>query len=239
MASDLQDESTIDAPEDVETDDCLLENQDIDSDSIIEDTSGGVSSELLDPLRKLYRAKNIDQETIDQETNSTVNELDSMLCNTDDSCDEGEQTKGVKYEDPLPLYMDPNQTKQQEIRDCEITNLLQVYVIAYKNKTEYTRKLRDNIIHMCWFIIVFVVSISVGATCAYISGATQLDLVALVSAYITLIVAISKVLNTITAYAFPKDDEKYITKIVNSIQENDLENKRENIRAKGSEHNDV
>ena len=37
----------------------------------------------------------------------------------------------------------------------------------------------------------------------------------------------------IVKYAFPEDDEKYITEIVKAIQSNDLENKKQNIQASG------
>lgn len=39
--------------------------------------------------------------------------------------------------------------------------------------------------------------------------------------------------NMIVKYAFPEDDEKYITEIVKAIQSNDLENKKQNIQASG------
>ena len=47
--------------------------------------------------------------------------------------------------------------------------------------------------------------------------------------FLTLIVGILKI---ITKYVFPVNDEEYITRIVELIQNNDLENKKENIRAK-------
>ena len=42
-----------------------------------------------------------------------------------------------------------------------------------------------------------------------------------------------ELLQTITKYIFPENEEEYITRIVEMIQNNDLENKKENIRVQG------
>lgn len=43
------------------------------------------------------------------------------------------------------------------------------------------------------------------------------------------------ILQTITKYVFQEKEEEYITRIVEIIQNNDLENKKENIRAQISQ----
>lgn len=58
------------------------------------------------------------------------------------------------------------------------------------------------------------------------------SLVAFVTACISFISLIIGLLTIITKYFFPENDEQYITTIVESIQKNDLENKRENARYK-------
>lgn len=45
--------------------------------------------------------------------------------------------------------------------------------------------------------------------------------------FITLIIGL---LTIVTKYFFPENDEQYITTIVEAIQKNDLENKRENAK---------
>jgi succinate dehydrogenase hydrophobic anchor subunit len=57
------------------------------------------------------------------------------------------------------------------------------------------------------------------------------DVIALVTACATLIGAIIGILKIITEYVFPREDEKYVTGIVESIQKNDLENKKTNMGA--------
>lgn len=56
------------------------------------------------------------------------------------------------------------------------------------------------------------------------------DLVAFVTACVSFVSLIIGLLTIITRYFFPHNDEKYITTIVESIQKNDLENKRENAK---------
>lgn len=56
------------------------------------------------------------------------------------------------------------------------------------------------------------------------------EVVAFVTACISFISLIISLLTIITKYFFPENDEQYITTIVEAIQKNDLENKRENAR---------
>lgn len=58
------------------------------------------------------------------------------------------------------------------------------------------------------------------------------DVAAFITACISFISLIIGLLTIITKYFFPENDEQYITQIVESIQKNDLENKRENARYK-------
>ena len=55
-----------------------------------------------------------------------------------------------------------------------------------------------------------------------ISGA-----VAIITAVISLVVSILELIHTITKYCFPQNDEEYIVRIVESIQNNDLERTKE------------
>ena len=54
----------------------------------------------------------------------------------------------------------------------------------------------------------------------------------LISVCITFLTLIVSILKIITKYVFPKKEEEYITRIVEIIQNNDLENKKENINVK-------
>lgn len=55
------------------------------------------------------------------------------------------------------------------------------------------------------------------------------SLVEVISVCITFLSLIIGVLTIITKYVFPEKEEEYITRIVEIIQNNDLENKKENI----------
>jgi H+/Cl- antiporter ClcA len=54
----------------------------------------------------------------------------------------------------------------------------------------------------------------------------------LISVCVTFLTLIISILKIITKYVFPEKEEEYITRIVEIIQNNDLENKKENIRVK-------
>lgn len=62
------------------------------------------------------------------------------------------------------------------------------------------------------------------------------DLAAFITACISFISLIIGLLTIITKYFFPENGEQYITQIVELIQKNDLENKRENAKNINNEH---
>lgn len=52
----------------------------------------------------------------------------------------------------------------------------------------------------------------------------------IITASVSFISLVIGLLTIITKYFFPENDEQYITKIVETIQQNDLENKKENAK---------
>lgn len=139
-------------------------------------------------------------------------------------------------------YIDEYTTKQQKSRDKKITELLAQYVDAYKYKNKSNRWYKGILFGVCMTIlIVFCVTfiILMFKVCT-VKNATSLEsVVQLVSVCITFLTLIISILKIITKYVFPKKEEEYITRIVEIIQNNDLENKKENIRVRLQRHQDI
>ncbi len=139
--------------------------------------------------------------------------------------------------DPADSYAalgrDPFQTEQQRRRDKEITSLLKEYVKYYRIKALSGRKYRAVLFWGCAFITFVLLMACVFAIVWWTVKQDKdiNDIIALVTACATLIGAVIGILKIITAYVFPGDDEKYVTGIVESIQKNDLENKKANMDA--------
>ena len=130
-------------------------------------------------------------------------------------------------------YKDRFTTVQQKKRDEKITELLNHYVDAYRYKVKSGKWFRPIIFVLCMAIIAAFAVALVWLVCRVTTTDTAIeisDLVAFVTACITFLALIVELLKIITKYFFPENDEQYITKIVESIQNNDLENKRENAR---------
>ena len=128
-------------------------------------------------------------------------------------------------------YQDPYLTREQKKRDRQITILLTEYVKSYQKKVKHSTWCRYIILVPCMAIIVMfawlLVRLSLDLMSA--SGSLQMtDLTAFITACISFITLIIGLLTIITKYFFPENDEQYITTIVESIQKNDLDNKREN-----------
>lgn len=144
--------------------------------------------------------------------------------------------KAINDDDEISsTYVDAFTTKQQRTRDKEITELLQLYVDAYNYKNKSNKWYKGILFGVCTFIllaftvtlVVLVVKFNGSLDEKSIESVVQLITVCIT--FLTLIVSILKI---ITKYVFPANDEEYITRIVEIIQNNDLENKKENIRVR-------
>lgn len=132
-------------------------------------------------------------------------------------------------------YKDPFVTKEQKKRDEQITRLLSEYVAFYEGKVKHSKICRYIILIPCVVIIIAFSILLIILSLKVIDNNNNLkvqDLVAFITACISFISLIIGLLTIITKYFFPENDEQYITTIVESIQKNDLENKRENARYK-------
>lgn len=141
----------------------------------------------------------------------------------------------AEIEDELGEYKDPFVTKEQKRRDEYITRLLDEYVSFYEGKVRHSKICRYIILIPCVAIIVALSILLIVLSLKVLSMDCDLktqDLVAFITACISFISLIIGLLTIITKYFFPENDEQYITTIVESIQRNDLKNKRENARYK-------
>jgi len=129
-------------------------------------------------------------------------------------------------------YVDKYTTEEQKQRDVLVTTLLEHYVGTYKNKVESNRMYKrwlfwSCIISVLAFVIIFaLMMLKVNLICVV----SVTSVVQLISVCITFLSLIIGILTIITKYVFPEHEEEYITRIVEAIQRNDLENKKENIR---------
>ena len=89
-------------------------------------------------------------------------------------------------------------------------------------------------------IICFFAGILIYFSIQMLNSQSQIevpDVVSFATACISFITLIIGLLTIITKYFFPENDEQYITAIVEAIQKNDLENKRENAKYEQKEPN--
>ena len=61
------------------------------------------------------------------------------------------------------------------------------------------------------------------------------NMVALITVCVTYLTLVIGILKIITKYVFPQNEEEYIARIVKSIQDNDLKNKKTNIKGSKSD----
>lgn len=131
------------------------------------------------------------------------------------------------------LYKDPFVTAEQKKRDEQITRLLIAYVDSYEKKVNGSRWYRVVIFLVCIGVVIAIACALRYFACRVANWENELqisNLVAFVTACISFVSLIIGLLTIITKYFFPENDEQYITQIVESIQKNDLENKRENAK---------
>lgn len=132
--------------------------------------------------------------------------------------------------DNKELNNDPSQTKQQSQRDELITLLLEHYVKNYGEKVSSHRSYKKTLFIFS-LILISLLCISIFAV-IFLSVIFGYESIALmISAFVSLVGLPIGILKIIAEYIFPKDEEAYITKIVESVQKTDLENKKTNIKA--------
>lgn len=144
----------------------------------------------------------------------------------------GDDFNNTRQENNLP-FEDKYTTEEQKQRDTEVTRLLAAYVKTYEKKTERNTLKQDILFYSCLaiigiFTIVFVVAIIVAFL--RITSVSYTGLATIITASVSFIALVIGLLTIITKYFFLENDEQYITKIVETIQQNDLENKKENAK---------
>mgnify|MGYP006983545716 CR=1 FL=1 len=138
----------------------------------------------------------------------------------------------TKSEEDLS-YKDVFATNEQKKRDKTITGLLSDYALSYKKKVKHSTICRYVILVPCILIIVAFAIVFCCFAWRIFNIKTEMainDLAAFITACISFVSLIIGLLTIVTKYFFPENDEQYVTTIVESIQKNDLENKRENAK---------
>ena len=136
-------------------------------------------------------------------------------------------------------YVDEYTTSQQRQRDQKISDLLSEYVKAYEYKNKSNRWYKGILLGLCVAIIIAFSVVFIILLIGFSSSTQEASIgsvVELVSVCITFLTLIVGILTIITKYVFPENEEEYITRIVEIIQKNDLENKKENIKVKAAIH---
>lgn len=135
--------------------------------------------------------------------------------------------------DTVSAFNDKYTTKEQKHRDTEVTKLLAAYVKTYEKKTERNTLKQDILFYTCLAIIdvfAFVFITAIVVAFLRITSVSYTGLATIITASVSFIALVIGLLTIITKYFFPENDEQYITKIVETIQQNDLENKKENAK---------
>lgn len=132
-------------------------------------------------------------------------------------------------------YIDKYMTGEQKKRDKNITQLLDNYVKQYKYRNSSNKWYKNIIFGLCIAILIlFCATFTI--LIFRLQGDNNLTtegVIQIISVCITFLTLIIGVLKIITKYVFPEKEEEYITRIVEIIQKNDLENKKQNIKAEG------
>ena len=171
---------------------------------------------------------------MDNELGNVTEEIfnDVMLSLDNTETEQAGSFSSFSDDTDLP-FEDRSVTEEQKQRDTEVTRLLQAYVETYENKVKVSKWYRGCIFYPCIFIICIFAVVLILFSYYIATQKTSIkitDLAAFITACISFISLIIGILTIITKYFFPENGEQYITQIVETIQKNDLENKRENAK---------
>lgn len=149
------------------------------------------------------------------------------------------------YRDVVDFYKkmnDKNKTPEENKRDEKITSLLEEYLDSYQAKNEFIKTYKKGLfnISITWGTALVVMIVWLPIAYYFLSNRDSIiDVTGIITSIATFAGLIFGLLKIITSYIFSPDDEKNITTIVQSIQQNDLENKKENLKHKLALRQDV
>lgn len=129
---------------------------------------------------------------------------------------------------------DNYQPEDQKERSRAISAILRHYEHSYKNKVDFQCRYRKILFWGCSLIIIAFVGATLCVLNYAIHNIDSIDIsgvATVITATLSLVISIMSLVQTITKYCFPKNDEEYIVRIVESIQGNDLERTKELNRA--------
>jgi hypothetical protein len=128
-------------------------------------------------------------------------------------------------------FRDKYATDEQNMRDKQITRLLEAYVDTYEDKVRKNKEYRSNILWTCITItVLFAIVLALLPFQVFGGDMEAGDVVSFATACVSFLTLIVGLLHIVTKYVFPENDEEYITRIVEMIQTNDLKNKQENAK---------
>lgn len=136
------------------------------------------------------------------------------------------------YQNKQDLYNDEFQTPEQKNRDENISRLLGYYVNFFGRKKIENIENRKGIKWFCFLsaLLLIIMIFSILAITIIFNIDSLYSVAVILSAMFGLFGTIFGIIKYVARFAFPEEDEKYITEIVRSIQENDLKDKQENIK---------
>lgn len=115
--------------------------------------------------------------------------------------------------------------EHEKARSQSISLILDHYERAYNQKAIFQNRYRVILFWGCSVIVIAFTFAVLYALIFTIYSASTLNLKGLtgtITAMISLVVSILKLVETITKYCFPENDDQYIIKIVDSVQNTDL-----------------
>lgn len=131
----------------------------------------------------------------------------------------------VSADDSFSSYQDPYQTEEQLKRDSTITKLLTEYYEAYVRKGKMRMYLQQGIWGLCAVFVMGSIIALLFLTQKVVFHSDELSdlnvIVGFVTAFVSFAGLVFGLMTIITRFAFPENDEQYITDIVKAIQDND------------------
>lgn len=107
------------------------------------------------------------------------------------------------------------------------TRLLDIYVDDIKLTLRQKRKLKIEFYRVCEFILTFTCAIFFVVIFLMLAGVVPTDNVSvLIGTFVSFLTVFIVIPHTIAKYLFNTDEEKYMTDIIRSVQEHDVEIRR-------------
>lgn len=152
------------------------------------------------------------------------NQAEPLAMNDERQLIESLMNSGDKLSEISDLDLLSSDTENMIEHGKLYTRLLKIYVDNIGNTLERKRILKEQFYHLCEFILAFTCAVFFIMIFFMLTGVVPVDnIIAIIGTFVSFLTVFIVIPHTVATYLFNTEEEKYMTDIIKSVQDHDVE----------------